>query len=120
MRKLIFVMAMAVSGVAQAQDAPRPMMSPACRTEMQNLCPQTDDRDARRACMAEKRDSLSQTCKDEVAAMMKARQARGGGMGRPEGGRNGGPDGGPPHGDMGGMNGGGMGGDQGGEGSPQQ
>jgi hypothetical protein len=119
MRKLIFVMAMTVGTVAQAQDAPRPMLSPACRTELQNLCPPTDDRDARRACMASKRDSLSQTCKDEVAAMMKARRERGGGMGGGMGRPEGGPDGGPPHGDMGGMNGGGMGGDQGNEGSPQ-
>jgi hypothetical protein len=120
MRKLIFVMAMAVGTVAQAQDAPRPMMSPACRTEIQNLCPQTGDRDARRSCMMAKHDSLSPKCKDEMTAMMKARQARGGGhgggWGGPQGGGQGGPDGGPPHGDMGGMNGGG---DQAPEGQPQ-
>jgi hypothetical protein len=112
MRKFIFVMAMAVGTVAQAQDAPRPMMSPECRTEMHNLCPVTDDRDARRACMISKRDSISPKCKDEMAAMRKAREARGGGEGGPPRGEMGG---------MGGMSGGGMGGDHAGDqgGSPQ-
>jgi hypothetical protein len=105
MRKMILVMAMAVGTVAQAQDAPRPMMSPACHTEMQSLCPATDDRAARRSCMMAKRDSLSPKCKDEMAAMRKAREARGGG------------ESGPPRGEMGGMSG--MGGDHGGDGSPQ-
>ncbi|MDB5714035.1 MAG: hypothetical protein JWO15_1432 [Sphingomonadales bacterium] len=112
MRKIIFVMAMAVGTVAQAQDAPRPMMSPACHTEMQNLCPATDDREARRSCMMAKRDSLSPKCKDEMAAMRKAREARGSGEGRPSHEGMGG---------MGGMGDGGMGGDHGGDqgGSPQ-
>jgi hypothetical protein len=119
MRKLIFVMAMAVGTVAQAQDAPRPMMSPACHTEVQNMCPQTGDRDARRACMMAKRDTLSPKCKDEMVAMRKAREANGGGQGGNWGGSpQGGPNGGPPHGDMGGMNGGGIGGDQNGDGAP--
>jgi hypothetical protein len=121
MRKLIFVMAMAVGTVAQAQDAPpRPMMSPACHDEVQNLCPATDDREARRACMMAKHDSLSPKCKDEMASLMKARRARGGGQGNGWGGPpQGGPDGGPPHGDgsMGGMPGMNRG-DQGGDGAP--
>jgi hypothetical protein len=111
MRKKMIVMAMALGTAAQAQEGSRPMMSPACRTEMQNLCPQTEDRDARRACMMAKRDTLSATCKAEIAAM----RARRGGGGRPEGGA--------PRGEMGGMgdmNGGGMGGGMNGGGMGEQ
>lgn len=92
MRKMIVVIAMGLATAAQAQDAPRPMMSPECRAEMQTLCPQADNREARRTCMAAKRDTLTPKCKDEMAAMRKAREARGDGERgpRPEGGSMGG------------------------------
>jgi hypothetical protein len=113
MRKLIFVMAMTVGTAAQAAEPARPTVSPACRTEIQNLCPVTGDRDARRACMMEKHGSISAPCQAEMKAAMEARRAARGAGGGPNGGPPHGDMGGAPHGDMGGMSGGGMGGDQG-------
>jgi hypothetical protein len=97
MRKMMFVMATVVGTAAQAAEPAKPLVSPACRTEVETLCPATGDRDARRACMMEKRGSISAPCQAELKAAMEARRAA-----RAAGG---GPDGGPPHGDMGGMSG---------------
>jgi uncharacterized membrane protein YgcG len=113
MRKLIFVMAIALGTAAQAAEPAKPMVSPACRTELENLCPATGDRDARRSCMMQKRNTISAPCQTELKAAMEARRAARGGEGGPGGGR--------PHGEMGGMGGmssggmggGGMGDDQG-------
>ena len=108
MRKLIFVMAMILGTTAQAAEPAKPMVSPACRTELENLCPATGDRDARRSCMMEKRNTISAPCQAELKAAMEARRAARG--------AEGGPDGGPPHSGMGGMSGmggGGIGDDQG-------
>ncbi|WP_293879711.1 hypothetical protein [Sphingomonas sp.] len=91
MRKLMFVMAIAVGTAAQAQEAARPMISPACRAEVAALCPATGDRGARRACMMEKQASVSGPCKAELKAAMEARRAARG------------AEGGQPRGDMGGM-----------------
>ncbi|CAN5150989.1 hypothetical protein BH09PSE3_BH09PSE3_17570 [soil metagenome] len=120
MRKMMILMALALGTAAQAQDGARPNISPACRTEMQNLCPATGDRDARRACMMDKRDLISAPCKAEIKAAMEARRAAHGAGGGQMGGQMGGHMDGMSHGDMGGgnMSGGGMGGDQGGDGAP--
>ena len=76
MRLMLSFAALAIATAASAQDAPRPMLSDACRAEMTNLCPATGDREARRACMIASRDKLSDGCKKEMAALRAARQAR--------------------------------------------
>lgn len=75
MRLVLSFAALALATAASAQDAPRPMLSDSCRTEVMNLCPATGDRGARRACMMASRDKLSDGCKREMAALRAARQA---------------------------------------------
>ena len=65
---------MMVSGAAMAQEA-RPRLSEACRAEVINLCPKSEDRTARRACMMEKRASISEMCRSEIMAARAARKA---------------------------------------------
>jgi hypothetical protein len=82
MRLLISIAALVLTTAASAQNAaPRPMLSDTCRTEVMNLCPATGDRSARRQCMMEKSESLSDGCKKEMVALRAARQARGSGNG---------------------------------------
>ena len=76
MRLIITFAALALATAASAQDAPRPMLSDVCRTEVMSLCPATGDRDARRACMMANRDKLSDGCKKEMAALRAAREAK--------------------------------------------
>jgi hypothetical protein len=75
MRLVLTFATLALATAASAQDAPRPMLSDACRTEIMNLCPATGDREARRTCMMASRDKLSDGCKKEMAALRAARQA---------------------------------------------
>jgi hypothetical protein len=78
MRSIILLVPFAFSAVAAiAQDAatPRPMLSDACRAEVQTLCPATGDRTARRQCMMTNRDKLSDGCKTEIAQRMQAMRA---------------------------------------------
>ncbi|CAM3126214.1 hypothetical protein SPAN111604_05100 [Sphingomonas antarctica] len=65
----------AVAAMAQDVPAPRPMLSDACRAEVQTLCPASTDRDARRQCMMASRDKLSDGCKGEIAKRMEAMRA---------------------------------------------
>lgn len=76
MRLMLSFAALAIATAASAQDAPRPMLSDACRAEMTNLCHATDDRKSRRACMMASRDRLSDGCKKEMAALRAAREAK--------------------------------------------
>jgi hypothetical protein len=77
MRKLM--VAFAVTGLAAnaAQAGPAAGVSQACRTEVQTLCPKTGDKQARRACMMEKRGQVSEGCRTEIkAAHEKLRAAK--------------------------------------------
>jgi hypothetical protein len=77
MRKLMI--AFAATGLASsvAQAGPAAGVSQACRTEVQTLCPKTGDKQARRACMMEKRGQVSEGCRAEIrAAREKLRAAK--------------------------------------------
>jgi hypothetical protein len=76
MRLVITFGALALATAAVAQDAPpRPMMSDACRAEVQKLCPVAADGDrrARMQCVMASQDKLSDGCKKEMADMRAAR-----------------------------------------------
>ena len=47
----------------------------ACGADMAKLCPNAAPGDARRQCMRDHRDQLSDACKSAIAAAMAARQA---------------------------------------------
>jgi hypothetical protein len=52
-------------------------ISDACRAEIVQLCPKTGDKQARRACMKEKRGQVSEGCRAEImAAREKLRAAK--------------------------------------------
>lgn len=75
MRKLMILSAMiALSATAQAA-GPGAGVSATCRAEVVRLCPKTDDRQARRACMMEKRAQVSEGCRGELMAARQARRA---------------------------------------------
>ena len=97
MRLPIVMVGLFAATAAVAQDAPpRPMMSDACRAEIQKLCPVAADGDrrARMQCVMASQDKLSDGCKKEMADMRaaraKMRAERGGDMTPPPG------DGAPP------------------------
>ncbi len=75
MRLIVGFAALALATVASAQNAPRPMMSDGCRSEIMTLCPATGDRTARRACMMASREKLSDGCRKEMADLRAARRA---------------------------------------------
>lgn len=79
MRFLLTTLLIAGSAAAAQTAAPRPMVSPACRTEIQTLCPKGDDRAARRQCLKSNRDKISEGCRAEIRAAAQARRAAGGG-----------------------------------------
>jgi hypothetical protein len=73
----LFLLSLALTATgANAQARGGTGLSSACRTEVVTLCPRTGDRDARRACMMEKRAQISDGCKSELMAMRAARQAQ--------------------------------------------
>ncbi|MES2288323.1 MAG: hypothetical protein V4530_01190 [Pseudomonadota bacterium] len=77
---------MAAATAAAAQDAPRrPMLSDACRAEVEKTCPigADGDRRARMQCVMASQDKFSDGCKKEFAdmraRMQQMREQRGGG-----------------------------------------
>lgn len=68
MRNLMIAIAIVGFGTSAAQAGPAAGVSQACRTEVQTLCPKTGDRQARRACMMEKRAQVSEGCRAEIKA----------------------------------------------------
>lgn len=88
MRYTVLTLAlMAVATAAAAQDAPRrPMLSDACRAEVEKTCPIAEggDRRARMQCVMASQDKFSDGCKKEFAdmraRMQQMREQRGGDM----------------------------------------
>ena len=77
MRFALVTLGLFAATAAVAQDAPpRPMMSDACRAEIQKLCPVAADGDrrARMQCVMASQDKLSDGCKKEMADMRAARE----------------------------------------------
>lgn len=76
MRNMVILGAMiALSTTAQAAAPGAGGVSATCRAEIVKLCPKTDDRQARRACMMEKRGQVSEGCRGELMAAREARRA---------------------------------------------
>lgn len=61
-----------------AQESERPRLSQECRQEVRALCASDGERDRakRRACMREKKDSLSEGCAAELKQLRQARRAQ--------------------------------------------
>ncbi|UVO52791.1 hypothetical protein [Sphingomonas sp. SUN039] len=61
---------------------PRPMLSDACRAEVEKLCPVAADGDrrARMQCVMTSQDKLSEGCKKELADLRAARERMRGDM----------------------------------------
>lgn len=61
-----------------AQERERPRISKECRQEVQALCASDGERDRakRRACIREKKDSLSEGCAAELKQRMQNRRAK--------------------------------------------
>ena len=87
MRLALSISLLALATAANAQPMGRPMLSEACRAEVQKLCPAGGERGARRECLMTNRDKLSDGCKGELMkmreAMQKWRADRGGDMAAP-------------------------------------
>jgi hypothetical protein len=76
MRNIMILVAMiAFSTTAQAAGPGAGDVSDACRAEVMTLCPKTDDRQARRACIMEKRAQISEGCRGELKAARESRRA---------------------------------------------
>ena len=76
MRNLILLSLVLTATGANAHERAGMGLSAACRTEIVTLCPRTGDRNARRACMMEKRTQISDGCKAELMALRAAREAQ--------------------------------------------
>ena len=80
--RFVLLLASLSLATAAAADEAKPMVSPACRAEIQTLCPKTGDHAARRECMRASRAKLTPGCRDELAKMRAAvrqwRATRGG------------------------------------------
>lgn len=88
MRYSIFalgLMAVATAAAAQQDGPRRPMLSDACRAEVEKTCPVSADGDrrARMQCVMASQDKFSDGCKKEFAdmraRMQQMRERRGGG-----------------------------------------
>lgn len=89
MRFAMFTLGLMAATSAMAQDAPRrPMLSDACRAEVEKTCPVAGDGDrrARMQCVMASQDKFSDGCKKEFADMrarmqqMRAERRGGGDM----------------------------------------
>jgi hypothetical protein len=77
MRLLLALIGLTATTAAIAQTPPpRPMLSDACRAEVEKLCPVAADGDrrARMQCVMSNQDKLSDGCKKELADMRAARE----------------------------------------------
>jgi hypothetical protein len=72
---MILPVMIALSTTAYAAPAATGGVSEACRAEVVKLCPKSDDRQARRACMMEKRAQVSEGCRAEIKAAREGRRA---------------------------------------------
>lgn len=77
MRTILITLAAIGLTTTAVQAGPGAGVSEACRAEVIKLCPKTGDRQARRACMMEKRAQVSEGCRAEIkAAREKLRAAK--------------------------------------------